>query len=391
MATQEEIKQKSERLIIGLNSGTSMDSMDIALVRINGSGMSAHLHLQMYNHFLFPDGLKEHFLSAIDSGSLTDISQLNVLLGRVFANTVNQFIELLGIKAEDIDLIGSHGQTIFHHPTAERFFRYPIRSTLQIGDPSVIAQETGILTVGDFRSADVAAGGSGAPLTPYLDYIVFRSDTRNRGVLNIGGIANFSVLTKNTSLYEMKAFDTGPGNMMIDYIVQKFFDVPCDKDGEIARSSTHHAELLEELMRHPYLFQSLPKSTGREIFGQHYCQHLIAHYPSLTPEEFVSTFTEFTARSVHDQYRRFVEPHAPWDELIVSGGGARNTFLMERLKFHFKNVDMKFSSDFNIPTDAKEAILFALLANEAISGNPANIPHVTGAKKKAVLGKICPP
>lgn len=391
MRLLEKFSQKSERLVIGLNSGTSMDSMDVALVRIEGSGLSAKPHLQMYNHFLFPDGLKDHVLSSVDKGSLQDISQFHVLLGRIFANTVNQFLELLGIKAGEIDLIGSHGQTVFHHPNSERLFRYNIHSTLQIGDPSVIAQETGILTVGDFRSADVAAGGSGAPLTPYLDYIVFRSDTKNRGILNIGGVANFSVLNKNGNLDDIVAFDTGPGNMMIDYIVQKFFALPYDKDGEVARASQVCDELLEELMYHPYLFQSLPKTTGREIFGQHYCQHLIAHYPRVSPEEFIATFTEFTAQSIFDQYVRFAQPESRWDELIVSGGGARNQFLMERLKFHFKNVDVKSSSDYNIPTDAKEAILFALLANEAICGNPANIPHVTGANKKAVLGKICLP
>jgi anhydro-N-acetylmuramic acid kinase len=387
----EKLSQKPERLVIGLNSGTSMDSMDVALVRIEGSGLSAKPHLQMYNHFLFPDGLKDHVLSCVDKGSLQDISQFHVLLGRIFANTVNQFLELLGIKAGEIDLIGSHGQTVFHHPNSDRLFRYNIHSTLQIGDPSVIAQETGILTVGDFRSADVAAGGSGAPLTPYLDYIVFRSDSKNRGVLNIGGVANFSVLNKNENLDDIVAFDTGPGNLMIDYIVQKFFALPYDKDGEVARASQVCDELLEELMHHPYLFQSLPKTTGREIFGQHYSQHLIAHYPRVSPEEFIATFTEFTAQSIFDQYTRFVQPESRWDELIVSGGGARNQFLMERLKFHFKNVDVKSSSDYNIPTDAKEAILFALLANEAICGNAANIPHVTGAKKKAVLGKICLP
>ena len=391
MFTPERIRQKPERLVIGLNSGTSMDSMDVALVRIEGSGVTAKLHLHMYNHFLFPDGLKDHVLSSVDKGSLQDISQLHVLLGRIFANTVNQFLELLGIKADEIDLIGSHGQTVFHHPNTERLFRYNIHSTLQIGDPSVIAQETGILTVGDFRSADVAAGGGGAPLTPYLDYIVFRSGTKNRGVLNIGGIANFSVLNKNGLPDDITAFDTGPGNMMIDYIMQKFFDLPCDKDGAVARASQVHAELLEELLHHPYLFQALPKTTGREIFGQHYCQHLIANFPRLSAEEYVATFTEFTARSIFDQYTRFVQPQSVWDELIVSGGGARNVFLMERLKYHFKGVDMTLSSDYNIPTDAKEAVLFALLANEAICGNPANIPHVTGAKKKAVLGKICLP
>lgn len=386
-----EITQKTERLVIGLNSGTSMDSMDIALIRIQGNGLSTHLHLQMYNHFLFPDGLKEYVLTSADKGGFKDISQLNILLGRVFANTVSEFLDLLGINAKDVDLIGSHGQTVFHHPNTERLFRYNIHSTLQIGDPSVIAQETGIVTVGDFRSADVAVGGSGAPLTPYLDYIVFRSDTKNRGVLNIGGIANFSVLDKNGRLEDITAFDTGPGNMMIDYITQKFLAQPCDKDGGIARASAVHEELLKELMHHAYLFQSLPKTTGREIFGQHYCQHLIAHYPRVSPEEFIATFTEFTAQSIFDQYTRFVQPQAAWDELIVSGGGVRNIFLMERLKYYFKNVDIKLSSDFGIPTDAKEAILFALLANEAIAGNAANIPHVTGAMKKAVLGKICLP
>ena len=391
MRTLEVIRQKQDRLAIGINSGTSMDSMDIALIQIHGSGSSAQMQIKMYNHFLFPDGLKQYTLACVDRGGFKDISQLNVLLGRIFANTVKEFLDLLDINAEDVDFIGSHGQTVFHHPNTERLFRYNVHSTMQIGDPAVIAQETGILTVGDFRAADVAAGGSGAPLMPYLDYIVFRDDARNRGMLNIGGIANFSVLNKKGSLDAMMAFDTGPGNIMIDFTVQKFFDRPFDADGAIARSGRVNEELLEELMRHPYFFQTLPKSTGRELFGQQYCEHFFAHYSRLQPEEFVATFTEFTARSIADQYTRFALPNGSWDELIVSGGGVRNGFLMEKLKFYFKNVAIKSSSDFGIAPDAKEALLFALLANEAISGNPANIPHVTGAKKKAVLGKICFP
>lgn len=391
MPSFDEIRQKKERLVIGINSGTSMDSMDMALVRIHDSGLSSRLELQTYHHFLFPDGLKEYVLTIIDKGSVKELSQLNVLLGRIFAYTINQFLDLLGLSSKDIDLIGSHGQTVYHHPSVERLFRYHIHSTLQIGDPSVLAQETGILTVGDFRSADIAAGGSGAPLTPYLDYIVFRNETKNRGILNIGGIANFTVLPKNAALENITAFDSGPGNMMIDFAVQKFFGNPCDKDGAIARTANVHEALLAELMRHPYLGLTPPKSTGREMFGQKYCEHLLAQFAHLKPEDLVATFTEFTARSIFDQYTRFVEEKSPWNELIISGGGARNIFLMERLKFYFKDTKISLTSEFGIPTDAKEAMLFALLGNEAVSGIPANVPQVTGARKKAVLGKICLP
>ncbi len=382
------ITGQKERRILGINSGTSMDSIDLALVRVAGAGLSVKMKLEYYDEMEFPDGLKKHVFSVSNAGNARLISQLNFLLGKVFSDAVNAFIRKHRIHRKTIDLIGSHGQTVYHHPENESLFGQRVNSSLQLGDPSVIALETGILSVGDFRCADIAAGGTGAPLVPYFDYICFHHKKLNRGILNIGGIANITVLKKNTAVNSVLAFDTGPGNMMIDYFVQKYFGKAFDKDGAIAHSGKIHEALLNELLAHAYFKRPLPKSTGREVFGENYCREISNKF-QLPKESWVATAAEFTARSIAGQYARFIKPHAVLDELIVSGGGAENSHLLERLRFHFKNIRVRLSSEFGIPAQAKEAMLFALLANETIMGNPSNIPNATGAKKKAILGKIC--
>jgi anhydro-N-acetylmuramic acid kinase len=390
MSTLSEICSKKARLVIGINSGTSMNSMDLAAVRIVSGGLSAKIRLAEYKEISFPRGLREHVLAVGQKGNAKEITQLNFLLGKVFADAIGKFMKDADIAPSGVDLIGSHGQTICHHPHKEKLFGHRIHSSMQVGEPSVIANQTGIITVGDFRAADIAAGGSGAPLVPYFDHMVFRSKNKNRGILNIGGIANLTILKKDAAIESVVAWDTGPGNMIMDWFVQKYFHRPCDKNGILARSGKISETAVNRLMAHEYLTHRIPKSTGREMFGEIYCENLVRKF-QMSKRDWIATVTEFTARSIYDQYRRFIRPHVVLDEVIVSGGGAKNLFLMERLSLYFRNVKVFLSCDFGIPVEAKEAMLFALLANEAVLGRPANLPQVTGAKKKVVLGKICLP
>jgi anhydro-N-acetylmuramic acid kinase len=268
-------------------------------------------------------------------------------------------------------------------------FGYRVKSTLQIGDPGVIAKLTGIPTVGNFRIGDVALGGEGAPLVPYFDYLIFGSDEINRLVLNIGGIANFTVLKRNCDVEEVIAFDTGPGNMVVDALVKIFFRKDYDEDGKIAQSGTVSQELLSKMSQHPFIAKKPPKSTGREEFGSAFVEKILkwSEEISLDPKDIIATVSEFTAYAVYKNYEFFIKPNVKIDEIIVSGGGAKNKFMVSALERYFK-VPVKLSDEFGISSDAKEAICFAVLANETISGNPANIKSVTGAVKRTILGGV---
>lgn len=373
--------------MMGVNSGTSMDALDVALVRVYGTGVLVRMQLEKFESFPFPDGWKTYLLGLMHQGSVTQLSQANILIGKIFADGINRFIEKHAIDRATITAIGSHGQTIFHHPENETLFNRAIHSTLQLGDPSVIAQETEILTVGDFRMADIAAGGIGAPLVPYFDHAVFQNAKFNRGILNIGGIANMTLLKANGSLDDVVAFDTGPGNMLIDHAAQIFFNKSFDEDGNTARSGKISEEILNAVLQDEYFNLMPPKSTGRERFGQVFAEKVFKRFPETAPADMLATLTEVTARSVFDQIGKFSKQDL--DELIISGGGVKNKFLMERLKFYFKTTSIHSSAEFGIPAEAKEAMLFALLANECLMGTPANVPSVTGARKSVVLGKIC--
>jgi anhydro-N-acetylmuramic acid kinase len=302
-------------------------------------------------------------------------------------------VQKIKINLTDVDLIGSHGQTIHHLPKKEIFFGYECASTLQIADPAVIAKLTEITTIGDFRTGDVALGGQGAPLVPYFDYILFHSKRKNRALLNIGGISNFTILNKKHTAKDVIAFDTGPGNMMIDILTKKFFNKDFDKDGAIAASGKINEELFKALIKDDnYIDKQPPKSTGREYYGEEFLTDIITNFKSISNEDILSTITRFTAYSVWRNYDLFIKDETVIDELFVSGGGARNKFLMKQLKEFFgKKISIKNVKKLGISPDAKEAICFAVLANETISGNPSNIPRVTGASKETILGKICLP
>jgi anhydro-N-acetylmuramic acid kinase len=392
-----EIAGKGKMRVVGLMSGTSADGVDAAVVEIS----SRKVRLLAFDTFAYPAALRRKILGLCrpESARLDTICHYNSVLGEVFADAVIKLCSNNGISLSSIDLIGSHGQTIYHQPSGRRYGGKTIRSTLQIGEPSVIAQRTGITTVADFRPRDMAAGGEGAPLVPYADYVLFsirspqdEHKRLTRAVQNIGGIANVTFLPAGCTQDEIIAFDTGPGNMVIDGIVNLISSgrKRCDTGGKMAARGTVDKRLLGELLRHSFFRRSPPKSTGREEFGAAFAERIYRRSgrKGLTDADIVATVTALTARSIAQAYRRFL-PVMP-DELILCGGGSYNRTLVEMLHDEMPNVKMLSTDDFGISVDAKEAVSFAILAWATIRGMTNNVPAATGAKKTVILGKIVP-
>jgi len=382
-------KQASLR-IAGLMSGTSADGVDVAIIDFAIDAVK----VLAFDTYPYPPcvGKAISKLFSNEKTMISDICHLNFAIGEVFADAVLKLCRKSRISINSIDLIGSHGQTIYHNPKGTRFGKLLLRSTLQIGEPCVIAGRTGKTVVADFRPADIAAGGQGAPLVPYADYLLFSHKKKNRIVQNIGGIANLTWLKARAGIENILAFDTGPGNMIIDHIANLITKgrYRYDVDGRIAAKGKVNARLLEKLMQHKFLKKCPPKSTGREEFGAAFSNRLYntAAKAGLKPADILATVTAFTARSIIAAYRRFL-PHLP-DEVILCGGGAKNKTLVKMLKEQIEPTKVLLTDDFGINADAKEAISFAILAGETIRGIPNNVPSATGAKTPVVLGKIIP-
>ena len=380
------IISKKEKLVVGLISGTSMDGIDAALVRVRGSGEDTEVRIEDFICREYSDAARNLLLSpgSLNASSLSD---LNFLLGQEFAAAVFDLLRKAALKTTDVDLVGTHGQTVFHNPPS---FGGNISSTLQLGEADVICEATGITTVGDFRTRDVAAGGEGAPLIPYVDHLLFSKTGKNVIAQNIGGISNCTLVTGK--LEELLAFDTGPGNSLIDSVArlasggEKSFD----EDGAIAEEGSVKKDLLRKLMKNPYFDIEPPKSTGRELFGEEMVARLFSatERNSLFLPDLLRTLVEFTVCSIVSAYERFIYPRADIGEVILSGGGARNPVMVSRLREKLVPVRLCLSDDYGIPLDAKEAVGFAVLANETVCGNRANVPGVTGARDSTVLGKI---
>ncbi len=387
------IASKKKKIIVGLMSGTSADGIDSVIIEVEGHGISTAFRQIAFSTYPYPIGFKELLLknSGVKSARLDTITRLNILVGTLFGETVRKIVRKAGLRMEDVDLIGSHGQTICHLPVPVSLFGRNIRSSLQIGHPGVIAKFTGIPTIGDFRIADIAVGGSGAPLVPFFDYIMFRSTKKNRLLLNIGGIANLTSLPKACSTKSVRAFDTGPGNMIIDNLMMRFFKNRYDKGGKIAASGKILPHILSWLMEHPYLRQNPPKSTGREMFGREFADKIVRRCRNEHKNDIITTVSEFTAITVYDSYRRFIRSRMIPDELFVSGGGAHNNYIMEALRRYFPEVRVSVTDEENVSSDAKEAICFAILANETLHAKPGNITGATGALHETILGTICFP
>ncbi len=374
-------------------SGTSADGIDAVVARISGAGRRLRARVLAHTHQGFPPVLRRRILEACLHGTVAEVCELNFLLGEHFARAALGAIRRARLKPADIAAIGSHGQTVHHLPNA----RTP--STLQIGEPAVIAERTGITTVADFRVRDMAAGGQGAPLVPYADWALFTNDTRPRIVQNLGGIGNLTFLPPRAELEDVLAFDTGPGNMVMDGLMaalsrgrQTF-----DRDGRWAARGRVCDKLLAAMMAHPFLRRRPPKTTGREEFGEAFIKRVfrLARRLRLRPEDMVATATAFTAASIAEAYRRFVFPKLKAAELdrlqiILGGGGAQNPTLRSMLARQIGVGELCTHEDFGIANSAKEALAFAILAHETLRGRPGNVPAATGARRAAVLGKIVP-
>jgi len=371
-----------------------LDGVDAALVKIKGNGANSKFDLIEFNFFPFPDGLSNLLLkvSLPGKGSVDEICKLNFIIPYIYFDAIKALLAKAKFPLKKLDLIGSHGQTIHHLPKIESRFGYSTGSTLQIGDPAVLAKLSNTVTIGDFRTGDMALGGQGAPLVPYFDFLFFRSQKKNRALLNIGGISNFTILPKDCSKSHVIAWDTGPGNMLSDFLCQRFINLPYDKDGQIALNGIPDKVLFNKLVKKDRFIElPPPKSTGREFYNMNFLKPALLS-SKLSQQDIIATVAQLTPYSVFRNYELFVKNKTALDELIVSGGGSKNKFFIHELKKYFgKNVKVKKIDEYGIISDAKEAVCFAVLANETVSGNTTNIPGVTGASRKTILGKICLP
>ncbi len=380
--------------VMGLMSGTSVDGVDACLARFALESTQLRYEILATHSQPMPADLRARLLRCMADKQihLEDFCRLNIEVGTLFAETAWGLMQAHDIPASQIDAIGSHGQTLYHWPPSQSG---QLGGTLQIGEPSLIAEKTGVLTIADFRPRDMAAGGHGAPLVCFADQWLFQHETTGRCIQNIGGIANVTVVPSLAEAQQkhlpVMAFDTGPGNMLMDAAMDHFFSKAYDADGAVAASGQVHAGLLAHLLSHPYLAQQPPKTTGRELFGAPYFQQLLSQFPEIAPADWVATLNRFTAASIADAYERFVFPRYAVSEVVVGGGGSFNPVLLENLRLLFAEkqqaITVKMHAHFGIPDQYKEALAFALLAWANLEGLPNNIPTCTGAQHPVIMGK----
>lgn len=373
-------------LTIGMISGTSLDGIDVAICRINGHAREAEIEVVAFDMIPYSPEVRQELLNLYEDAknAVARICSMNVVIGDAFAAAAQQVLESNGLSADDVVLVGTHGQTVWHQPEAESDLMVP--STLQIGDASRIAVALNAAVVSDFRIADMAVGGQGAPLASYLDWASFGDGDLNRCVQNIGGIGNVTWVPANASVNDVIAFDTGPGNMLIDALVTRLTNgaQSFDADGAIGMNGTINYDLLNELMTDPYLDEAPPKTTGREYYGSEMVEAILETHP--LDANLIATVTAYTAHSIADAYRRWL-PELP-DEVYVNGGGARNPLLMRMIADALDGIPVRATDDLGISADAKESILFALMAHDSVAGYPTNIPGATGAERAVSLGNV---
>ena len=357
--------------VCGVMSGTSLDGIDVAIVDIQGK----RIQPVAFKTHPYPAGVRNALLGV---STVEEVSRLNFLLGELYAEAILKTCRSARVPIKSVHLCGLHGQTIFHEGKPVKYLGRRIASTLQIGESAVVAERTGLRVISNFRERDIAAGGQGAPLVPYVDYLLFRDRKICRVVLNIGGIANITVIPPAG---DVLAFDTGPGNMVIDALVRRLTKdkKTYDNKGQIAQSAAVNQRLLQTLKSAPYFKRKPPKSAGREQFGEPFVNELIA--TNLPFPELIATVTELTAITIAEAIPKSAV------ETIASGGGVHNDTLMHSLRAHLAPRHLRLSSEFGIDPDAKEAIAFAVLAYEAHHQRPANLPSATGARHPVVLGK----
>ncbi len=386
----------NSKLVIGLMSGTSLDGIDAALVKITETtGVSTNMDVELVEFISIPysQQMRQEILNCCDEqvGTVDKVCRMNFKLGEWLAESVFQVAAKADMSIEEIDLIGSHGQTIYHDVRDKSLI-----STLQIGTGAVLAERTGITTVSNFRLRDVAAGGEGAPLVPYVDQLIYTSSEHNRVLQNIGGIGNYTYLPCGADVTSVKGSDTGPGNMLIDGVVSILSDgyLHYDQNGKWASKGQINQKLLNKLMSHPFIQESAPKTTGREAFGLNYARQLIrwGKEYNLSDDDIVATTTAFTACSIIKAYQRFISDSI--DQIIIGGGGSYNLTLVRMIKEYGRatlgEVEVLTQEDLGFSSEAKEAIAFAILAYQTMKGCPNNLPQVTGAAHPVILGEITP-
>ncbi|MEC4681616.1 MAG: anhydro-N-acetylmuramic acid kinase [Nitrospirota bacterium] len=379
-------------IVVGLMSGTSADGVDAAVVDIRGTGH--RLAIKLLGHYgrSYPPRLRQHILHVAERGTVAEVCHLNAWLGEVFAKTVHTAITRSQVSPKQVKLIGSHGQTVHHLPVPKAESGVgTIRSTLQIGDPAVIAERTGITTVSDFRTRDLAAGGEGAPLVPYTHFLVFRQKKATRWVVNLGGIANVTVIPRGERLASVQAFDTGPCNMLLDALVALGTNgrTTIDRGGRFAQRGHVHPGLLRWLLAHPYLHRPPPKSTGRELFGESYVQKVLAQARRrhLSLHDLLATGCQFIAHTIRDAQQWTATMPA---DVVFGGGGVRNARLWGELLEIFDRIPVRRMDDCGSSSQAFEAQAFAVLAYQTLQGVCANVPRVTGARHPVILGSVTP-
>ena len=380
-------------IVAGVMSGTSADGINVALVRITPSrdrGGAPHIHFLAHAEYPYAKRVRRAVLAAMNSNTarVADLARLNFLLAELYTAAVLATQRRFRLKAE---LVGCHGQTLYHQGEAAAFLGRKLAVTWQTGDGAVVAAHVGVPVVSDFRPADMAVGGKGAPLVPFLDFLLYRDKRVGRIVQNIGGIGNFTAIPAGASSDQVLAFDTGPGNMLIDAVTERLFGKPYDRNGRIASSGAVFNDVINDVLRMPFFRRKPPKTAGREEFGREFTREFIRRCGRVDKRDIVATATALTAKSIMDALRRFVlRGTHTYRDFVVSGGGASNPTLMAMLANELLplGLTIRSSDEFGLPSEAKEAAAFALLAFRTWNRQPSNVPSATGAKGPAILGKI---
>jgi anhydro-N-acetylmuramic acid kinase len=385
---------KKDMIVAGVMSGTSADGINVALIGMNRRSRTA-FNLLGHAEYPYPKKVREAVLAAMNAerASVADLARLNFLLGELYSDAVLATARQFRVKVE---LIGCHGQTLYHQGAAASFLGRKVAATWQTGEAAMVAARVGAPVVSDFRPADMAAGGQGAPLVPFLDYTLFRDARVGRIVQNIGGIANLTAIAAGAAASDVVAFDTGPGNMVIDAVTGKLFGRPFDRGGKIAASGKVLDKVIREVLRGEFFKRKPPKTAGREEFGREFVREFLRSCGRCRKQDVVATAAALTAKSISDAVRRSAAPNSKsarrrtFQEMILSGGGAKNSTLVAMLASELASlgVRLRFSDEFGLPSAAKEAVAFAVLAHETWHRRPSNVPSATGAARAAVLGKI---
>ena len=377
-------------LAVGLMSGTSLDGVDTVLCEISGQDESTKVKQLYFKTYDIPESLRTKIRKCCSRELIPVdlICSLNFELGYLFADAVKSLCKDANVKLEDLSFIASHGQTIFHIPKAYDDY---VSSTLQIGEAAIIANECKTKVISNFRVMDMAVGGEGAPLVPYSETLLYSEENQAVALQNIGGIGNVTVLPKKGDTKKVIAFDTGPGNMMIDEAVRTFYGKKYDTDGYYARQGNLIPSLAAELKEHPYFNLEIPKTTGREMFGEHFTKSILEKYHSCEPNDLIHTFTWFTAYSIAYHYKKYLISEYGLKKCIIGGGGAYNSYLLELIRNEIPEVTVMTQEEHGFSSEAKEALAFVILGNQTYHRSPSNVPSATGAKKSVILGQITYP